>query len=157
MVVAQSQIYTLSPIDEWMVQYDDKKELIPKEERVKYISTSYDFGKWVQISDNDFHRVAEEMAQRGSKIFLKYTEPFYFRESVFSGPRENCFVYLVDGSLVTFVSEEEDYNVNPESTHFREEKLLDHVNIMLSSGNREGLEIVASELSLPLFEMVSQE
>ena len=143
MVVAQSQIYTLSPIDEWRVY----QKGVPRKYWDKYTSTSYDFDKWITINDEDFKRVAKYVGHGWDPLFIGNRSPFYFRESVFSGPRENCFVYLVDGSLVTFVSEEEDYNVNPESTHFREEKLLDHINIILHS---ERIEDLAKRLDLPL-------
>lgn len=149
MSLAKSQIYTLSDIDDWKIKYDNKGGLIPEEEHIKYTSEDYDFNEWIRISDKDFKNVSEKIIKKGKQIILGYINPFYFRGSVFSRPRE-CFSYLFNNSLVAFIPKNKHYNANPNFPNFRKEKLLDHINLVLSSEDRRSLEKLAFELDLPL-------
>ena len=160
MVVAQSQIYTLSQIDEWRVY----QKGVPRNDWDKYTSTSYDFDKWISINDETFFNAVKWLNKNGNELKIGYLNPFHFTDTGILPSRNNpSIVYLNDGVLINMMPRRRDaggdleYVISPESPHFREEKLLDNIDLILFSQTRENLEKVASELKLPLFEMVSWE
>ena len=142
---AQVQIYTLSDIKDWRVY----KGGVSRELWEKYTSTLYDFENWVQIGDVEFGRAAEDMKRHGNQIVVGHENPFLIKGDSYLSPRQS-FLYLFNNSLVTLHPKSEGYVATPESPHFRESNLLDHVNLAIFSSTRELLEGTADSFHLPL-------
>lgn len=145
--IAPFQIYTTSDIENWRLF----QKGVPRESWERYTSNSFGFQKWIKIGVDDFASVAEKMNLRGRALYLHYIRPFsFFNFSGLQNWPEDCYTYLFNGSLVVLHPRTEEYVILPSSPHFREEHLLNHINIALFSETRTGLERVAEELDLPL-------
>ncbi|MBI5803398.1 hypothetical protein HY448_01805 [Candidatus Pacearchaeota archaeon] len=162
MGIVHPQIYTLSEIDGWMVECDDKGKYLPKEQHRKYDSDDFGFKDWVRITDDDFRRVTKWLAENGSllKLDMEWRNPFKFigtKSVVIPVRNQDCLLYLSGGVLISaiprphfFSGGQKEYIISPSSSHFRDEDLVEHIDLALFSEARQNLEKIAGELLLPL-------
>ena len=152
MLIEKSQIYTLSPISEWRVY----KEGVSRENLRMYTSDVFDFDTWVQINGDDLDVVNTWLNENGNKITVGHLNPFYFTRGGITPARNlESEVYLNEGVLINMIPRTGEHVFSPNSHHFRDKYLLEHIDLMLFSQTIEDLEKIASKLGLPLHENVS--
>jgi|SRR3989344_2702656 len=154
MPTAEIQIYTLSPIRDWKVKYDEQGKFVPRDNQVKYDSDALGFKNWIQISQETFDRTALLLSQNSALLEVGGRLPFSFMTSskpeiLFHYEQKGVLTYLSDGVLIAVRPRTEKYTISPDSPHFREGDLAENVDMALFSETRGNLESVARKMQLP--------